>query len=38
MRRRAAPSAHIPEVSATEVGPADRAELIAAFRAAYGKG
>ena len=36
---RAAPSAHIPEsVFATEVGPADRAELIAAFRAAYGKG
>jgi hypothetical protein len=36
---RAAPSAHIPEsVFATEEGPADRAELIAAFRAAYGKG
>jgi len=36
---RAAPSAHIPEcVYTTELGPADRAELIAAFRAAYDKG
>ena len=35
---RAAPSAHIPEgVYTTEQGPADRAELIAAFRAAHGK-
>jgi hypothetical protein len=31
------PSAHVPEgVYATEKGPADRAELIAAFRAVYG--
>ena len=35
---RAAPSAHIPEgVYATRLGPTDRAELIAAFSAAYGK-
>lgn len=35
---RAAPSAHIPVgVYVTQQGPADRAELIAAFRAAYGQ-
>jgi hypothetical protein len=36
---RAAPSAHIPEgIYACKLGPADRAELIAAFDAAYAKG
>lgn len=36
---RAAPSAHIPEgIYACKLGPVDRAELIAAFDAAYAKG
>ena len=36
---RAAPSAHIPEgVYVADEGPADRNELIAAFRVAYGTG